>query len=692
MATPQELQAELARRQTGVSQDQIQVELLRRQQPVQQNPLLRLQDLLVQQARGEQGLQPEITQLREQTGRPDSGELAVQPAGILETITGAERIALRPELGTLPEFGASERADQLNSEGFKLAAGLLSTANPDEQIDVIKGIIPEAEFEKLNDGTIIVNVPDGQGGTERSVLNRPGFSPQDFTTGVAQALAFVPAAKIASFGKTVLQKAGLGAVASGTTEALRQEAVIALGSEQGRRPEEVALAAGLGAGAEVVSPFFSRLRSFLKASPDPEAAVILQAGERAGVPVLTSDVLPPQTFFAKGLQSLGDKIGILGTGRQRALQQKAREDVVQSIADDFGIENVNDDFLPSIIDSLTSKQAKGLADASTLRNEVIDKLVPLGNVQVNNTIRAIDKAIAAQTKLRAKGNQALIDDLNDIKSSIEGDFNQVKNIRSDLTSDIRAVRRGEDQRTLPALQSVKSAIDKDMVIFARRSQKELNDKTIVRDWLSSNRAFAFELGKSKDAVLKRLIEKGDVTPKNVSPVLRGGDPTEMLKLKNSLTPKGVKNAQSAIIKDALETSKFFTSANPDLLANTLNKPKFKRAVNVFFNTEDKRQLEGLSRLLDSTRRAQTAAVATKTGQEAIPIGVLAVATQEPLTAVLTASTLAAVTRGYESKAVRNILLKLAASKKGSAAEANILRDLQPIIQSARLSQQNTEGQ
>lgn len=42
----------------------------------QQEPLLELQDLLARQAKGEQGLQPTITQLRQQTGQPDSGETA----------------------------------------------------------------------------------------------------------------------------------------------------------------------------------------------------------------------------------------------------------------------------------------------------------------------------------------------------------------------------------------------------------------------------------------------------------------------------------------------------------------------------------------------------------------------------------------------------------------------------------------
>lgn len=181
--------------------------------------------------------------------------------GFLDTFTGSERIAQNPELGTLPEFGTTEQGDT-----FKIAAGLLSTANPVEQQDIIKSIIPESEFETLNDGTVIVNVPNEEGVMQRSVLNRPGISPQDLTTGITQVLAFVPAAKIASFGKSLLQKVGIGAFTSAATEAARQEATIAQGSSQGRDPVGVGIAGALGGVSETVLPAIQGVRNSRRAS------------------------------------------------------------------------------------------------------------------------------------------------------------------------------------------------------------------------------------------------------------------------------------------------------------------------------------------------------------------------------------------------------------------------------------------
>lgn len=180
--------------------------------------------------------------------------------GLLDTFTGSERIAQNPELGTLPEFGATEEGDT-----FKIALGLISTAKPEEQQDIIKSIIPEAQFETLGDGSVIVNVPNKGGVMQRSILNRPGISPQDLTTGIAQVLAFVPAARLASFGKSLLSKFGIGAAASSATEAARQEATISQGSEQGRSPSDVVIAGGLGGLGEVAVPAVQSLRASSRA-------------------------------------------------------------------------------------------------------------------------------------------------------------------------------------------------------------------------------------------------------------------------------------------------------------------------------------------------------------------------------------------------------------------------------------------
>lgn len=605
---------------------------------------------------------------RENLERFEAGEISSKDltAEQIDRLQKVRREAL-PELRGITA-GVEEGA------GLGMAAALLTALNPDE-FEKILTTIPEIGVAMTPEGVKIA-VNNKTGAT--AILNKPGISSIDVLQGLGVAAAFFPAARGASLltsGSGLTARTAAQAAGAGLTETAIQSGQAAAGGEFDTG--DIALATGLGAAAEFVPGAGKSIRDFIRATPEGEAAQLLATGQREGVPVLTSDVVPPETFFGKSIQQLGEKIGILGTGPQRAAQQKARQETVQALADEFGIVTVNDDFLPQIVQSLTKKQAAELEKAGIQRNEAVERLLPFGLVPTPATKKAIDREVAKQARLGEKGNTELVSNLDAIKESIDGDFSLVKDIRTEVISDLKALSRADDRRGEAALQSVKSAIDKDLIVFARK-----NDRGALKKWLTSNRKFAFELNKSRNTELKRLIQSGEASPKVVAPILRGGDPTELKRLNTSLTPRGQAAARSAIIKDAMESSGFFTSANPDKLATVLGKPRTKRAINAFFNEEQKQQLDGLTRLLDATRRAQQAAVSTPTGQQAIPavVGIGAIA--EPFTAFLVGSSLLAVTRGYESKAVRSVLLKLAATKAGSKAESELIKQLQPLITSS----------
>ena len=192
---------------------------------------------------------------------PISDPLTDKPeTGFADIFTGAERIAATPELGTLPDFPATKEGDT-----FKIALGMLSTFDPKAQLDIIKEAIPEAKFEQTPDGSTIIEVPGEDGKPVRSVLNRPGFSTQDFQTALGQAVAFIPAAKIASLGRTLAQKVGLAGAAAGATEQALQETGVELGRTQ-RDPLATGLATALGPVGEVVGPAVVAVREGRRAA------------------------------------------------------------------------------------------------------------------------------------------------------------------------------------------------------------------------------------------------------------------------------------------------------------------------------------------------------------------------------------------------------------------------------------------
>lgn len=262
--------------------------------------------------------------------------------GIGDIFTGSERIAATPELGTLPEFGPTPEGNT-----FKIALGLLSTADPKAQIEMIKSAIPEAVFETTPDGSTIIEVPTEDGGTRRSVLNRPGFSPQDLITSISQVLAFVPAARAAAFGKTLLQKFGLGFVGAGATEQALQETGVEFLGRETRDPGATAFSAIAGGAGELVVPAVQAVRQGRQAAKvgaatdelaqvAPSVQTAREATEATGVPLFQAQQtgipaqLEKQSFVAQ--LPAGTRSAVEGLKTQNKAAGDAVENFINSIA------------------------------------------------------------------------------------------------------------------------------------------------------------------------------------------------------------------------------------------------------------------------------------------------------------------------------------------------------------------------
>jgi len=266
--------------------------------------------------------------------------------GVGDIFTGSERIAATPELGTLQEFGVTEEGDT-----FKIALGLLSTFDPKAQQDMIQAAIPEAVFEQTPDGSTIIEVPTADGGTRRSVLNRPGFSPQDLTTSLAQVLSFVPAARLAGLGKSLLAKVGIGAAAAGATEQALQETGVELGRKE-RDPVATAIATVTGGFSEVVAPAVQAFRGGRQATRAgvaadeidqaiPSIRASQEATEQTGIPLFQAQQtgvpaqLEKQAFVAQ--LPAGTRSAVTGLKAQNKAAGEAVEDFLGQIAPDQAV-------------------------------------------------------------------------------------------------------------------------------------------------------------------------------------------------------------------------------------------------------------------------------------------------------------------------------------------------------------------
>ena len=413
--------------------------------------------------------------------------------------------------------------------------------------------------------------------------------------------------------------------------------------------------------------------------PTPEQQLV-NTGQELDVPVLTSDVFQPKSWMGRFSQKLSEKLGPLGSGESRRVQQLSRQNLVESVASEFNV-SMDSPFLAEIIASMTTKNAKKLQLGNARRTRAIDKLNEFGDVNAASTADAAIDIVQAQNKLKDRANQSIITEATQYSNASKGqDFGTLAKLRTQIIKDIKDLESGTSEgRTtrLESLNKIKSGMDKDLRAFAAN-----NDRAAAADWVKSTRDLAEQLTLVKGSELRRILNKGEATPEIVLPIIRGGKPSELKRLNESLGPNGRAAARAAVIKDALERSGFFSgNVNPNRFATELAKPNSQKAVNAFFDAGQKNQLRAMQRLLDATRRAQDAPVVMETGASLIPFAasgaVGAGLTQSPLITLGVTGTLSAIAKTYESKAFRGILLKLNKTKRDSPEERRILAYLLP---------------
>lgn len=435
-------------------------------------------------------------------------------------------------------------------------------------------------------------------------------------------------------------------------------------------PSAMMQVAGLSGGKAV-----SKGVQIARAGPGPDDAALIAAAKSADVPLMTSDVFPPKGYLGRFAQSFAEKLGPLGTGRARISQQAARERAVTAFAENMDID-LDSPFAERMVQSLDRQLSSEIKRAGDMRTAAVASLDQYGAVPLSRTKAAVAREIARQQRLGPRADQAHIANLQNTLDAMDGgDFSLVKDIRTEVISDLKALRKAEDARAEASLQSVKSAIDDDLKSFA-----VANDRNAASKWIKSNRIFADAYTRAKDTELKRVLMKGEATPEVLLPVLRGGKVSELERLAKSMGPEGREAARRAIIQDALKDSKYFevdANPNPDAFTTAINRPNRQQAIRVFFTGDAKTELDGLTRVLDATRRAQQGAAVVKTGEQIIPIGA-AVATvlglqADALTTGGILATASALIKGYESRPFRQLLLKLGNTQPMSAKERRLIQ-------------------
>lgn len=445
--------------------------------------------------------------------------------------------------------------------------------------------------------------------------------------------------------------------------------------------------------------------------PAGVAPELSAAAEQSGVRLMATD-LPgqePKTFAAKWLRGLGEKIPVVGTGGLRSAQQTERVEAVRDIARQFGADDVaaaSDD----VMRDLLGKRAADLSKWTQAKNEVIDSLsipaegpaalpgaprmigatpgqTPSKIVPMTATTQKIDDSIAFLNGLKTEQVRPVIGILEDWKQAIQGqDLRNIELLRKQVGEAFKAPELASVRSTGErVLSDIYGAVKDDMTSYI----KATGGDAALNKWQVDNKELSKMMGELKLPALKSIIERGESTPEAVRSMLFSKKRSDVEALYRNLSPTGQASARSAVLAQAVEKAGGLEQISLDRFANEVK--RLGTQVGVVFSGDDLKQVQGLTRVLDATKRAGQAAVMPPTGVQAVlPVAATATAALIPggplerlVGTVLTGAAVGGAARVYESKAVRDILAKLPTVKVGGPEEAALFKRLAEAVQAVQ---------
>lgn len=584
---------------------------------------------------------------------------------VIDAATGASQMT--PELSELQPVGAAPELNELSMNAFKAGIGQLLGSDA-SQMQILQNM--GGQLSQDSKGNVVVSLPSGD-----YALNKPGISPQDVTSFLANALAFTPAGR----GASILGAAGKSAA----TDVALQGAVQSAGGEQ-FNPALTALSTGIGGAGKAVERGISAATRATRGTIAPDKQAAVDFARQNNLPLMTTDVLPPKTNVGQNVRTFTERIPVAGTGGQRKVQQEARESLVKTFSDEVG--GISDD---ALYRSASAGQQKFINAAGQRYDRVINAMGDTP-VDIRGTVKAIDNQIARLTRPGASQDRSAIKVLKQYKDDITSGTNNLRlarDNRTDLRKRFMAAPDEVDRDVLEkALDPIYKAYTQDM---AKAVSKKLGPEEANKLY-RADRSWAQFNDMMSNTRVQKALQSGRVNPEDVSKLIFSQKAADRSQLFRLLDDNGRQNARAGLVQNAVNKATDASgNVSVEKFINELHRTR--KQAGTFFRGEHGRRLDGVVRYLDSTREAAKAAASPLNGQLlASPTALLAGAasTLNPAIAkvVATAALAGGSARAYESNIARNALLRLANTPRGSTAYDRAISDVSsaitPLIQSS----------
>ncbi|HBT3181683.1 TPA: DNA transfer protein [Klebsiella aerogenes] len=402
----------------------------------------------------------------------------------------------------------------------------------------------------------------------------------------------------------------------------------------------------------------------------PEAQKLIDTAESMGVTPMTSDIAKPvgeMGALGKGLVQGGEG-ALLGTGAQRSEQYSTRSKLVKNYLDRFGEYNPDD-----VVNSLTST-LRGRKDAAGSVIENVTKRMGTRPVDTTNTITALDTAIARQERLGTSANQGLLNSLRNLKGEVESgniDFDLLRQHRTAFRSNVQGDAMVFPNQAKATTNMVENAMSRDL----RNAVGKSLGAQDASAYLKANSDYANVFNKVLNKRIANTLNRAsnEATPELINSVVYSRKPSDIQRIWGALDSKGKDAMRAAYISKISER----VGDSPAKFISEINKLKSQSGGEIYstiFSGKHMKELDALHDVLGATSRSDSANVVTQTGQalaNPMRIGAGAATLGQSLAAE---AGYGLMMRVYESRPVRNALLRLSATKAGTPAYEKALTE------------------
>lgn len=425
-----------------------------------------------------------------------------------------------------------------------------------------------------------------------------------------------------------------------------------------------ALEGAAKAGGKVINAYKGNYNSF-------QADELMNLSKTHDIPLSAGDIT--QGAVLPKAETATEYLPLVGMGSFRQSQNAQAEQAAKNLLDNYA---PSDDWAKITQTSLKSQAEAVKRHAKSQYDQVSLLADDLGTVP---THRMTDKAKSIiQKELQKKPEYQdvrLIHELSRYTESPEMNFSGMREIRSDLGDLIDDYYKGVNavvgKKGAHSLQKIKNSLEEDMKEFATS-----NGDKLFRTWKQADEYYKNTVIPFKDTSIAKAV-KTDTPDEIYRMFIQRGKRDRAQKFYNALDGQGQNAIRYKMIDEAYIAASKGKHFSPAIFSRRLE--DINEATGVFFNASQKKELDGLTKLLRHAERGGQYMENPPTGQRLVQLAAAGATTINPAIGAKIGLSSWMIKQLTTTEVGKRLLLSASDIQIGSEAMENLIKQVEALL-------------